>query len=140
MPEHPERRFLFVCVGNICRSPLAAALLAQRLGDEVVVESAGIFGLVGEPAPPEAIAAARQAGLQIETHRARHVRDLDLGDYDAIIGLTPHIASVLIQQYGAAPERVVTLDVDDPYGADVETFRQCLTEIERQLEKEILRS
>src|SRR5512138_1160813 len=69
-------RILMVCVGNVCRSPMAAALLRDRLGRRGVVlgvESAGISALVGRPAEQTAQELMRERGLDISAHRARQL-------------------------------------------------------------------
>ncbi|MEQ1570821.1 MAG: low molecular weight phosphotyrosine protein phosphatase [Myxococcota bacterium] len=67
-------RLLFVCSGNICRSPMAAALADRRmlaLGRDVEVRSAGTLGLVDRPAEPRAVAVCREIGLDLTEHRSR---------------------------------------------------------------------
>lgn len=66
------RRVLVVCAGNICRSPMAAGLLADQLRS-VSVESAGITALVGHRADPVAVDLLRERGLDIGAHRARQL-------------------------------------------------------------------
>ena len=65
---------LIVCVGNICRSPVAEALLQNRLVNvipSVVVSSAGLNALVGYPADPMSQTLALECGLDLSAHRAR---------------------------------------------------------------------
>lgn len=82
---------LFVCLGNICRSPLAEAALraeAERLGIEVEIDSAGTGDWhIGGPPDRRAIAAARRNGLDISHLRARQVRREDFYRFDHIIAL-----------------------------------------------------
>jgi protein-tyrosine-phosphatase len=66
---------LFVCTGNLCRSPMAEALLRQRLEDanltpRVQVRSAGVWAQEGRPASAEAIEVMAERALDIEDHRA----------------------------------------------------------------------
>ena len=67
------RYLLVVCVGNICRSPMAAAMLKHQLGEQtdVTVGSAGLGALVGYPADDHAIALMQERGLDISDHRGR---------------------------------------------------------------------
>ena len=82
---------LFVCLGNICRSPLAEAafrLEAERLGLDVAVDSAGTGGWhAGEPPDPRAQAVAARHGAGIGHLRARQVRDEDFERFDHIVAL-----------------------------------------------------
>lgn len=84
-------RVLFVCLGNICRSPLAEAAFraeAQRLGLDVEADSAGTGGWhAGEPPDRRAIAAARRHGADISQLRARKVTPGDFERFDHIVAL-----------------------------------------------------
>ncbi len=82
---------LFVCLGNICRSPLAEAafrLAAERAGLDVTVDSAGTGDWhVGEPPDPRAIAVARAHGLDIAGYRGRQVSPADFERFDHVVAL-----------------------------------------------------
>ena len=69
------RHILVVCVGNICRSPMAEALLWQALGEQdgFKVESAGLGALVGHEASEHSVALMDEEGLYITSHRARQI-------------------------------------------------------------------
>ncbi|MFN3817023.1 low molecular weight protein-tyrosine-phosphatase [Brevundimonas sp.] len=82
---------LFVCLGNICRSPLAEAafrLEAERLGLAVEVDSAGTGGWhQGDPPDPRARAVARRNGVDIGGYRARQVREDDFVRFTHIVAM-----------------------------------------------------
>lgn len=84
-------RILTVCTGNVCRSPLAAVLLADRLkGLPISVESAGMRALVGEQMSAETQRIAGECGIppeMIAIHRARIVSESILEDADLILAL-----------------------------------------------------
>lgn len=65
------RNVLVLCEGNICRSPLAEALLREALGPQVEVHSAGMGAMVGHPAHEETQAILREANLDGSAHRGR---------------------------------------------------------------------
>ena len=69
------RHILVVCVGNICRSPMAEALLRDALREQqdITVESAGLGALVDHPASEHAVTLMRERGLDISGHRARQI-------------------------------------------------------------------
>jgi len=80
---------LFVCLGNICRSPLVEAVARKRLADaglQIDVASCGTGGWhAGEAADPRMRQAAAAAGYDLERHRARQLRSTDLGHYGLIL-------------------------------------------------------
>ena len=84
-------KVLFVCMGNICRSPLAEAAFraeAERLGLDALADSAGTGGWhSGEPPDARAIAAARRNGVDIADLRARKVTRDDFDRFDDIVAL-----------------------------------------------------
>ncbi len=87
----PTPSLLFVCLGNICRSPLAEGALraeAARRGVEVVVDSAGTGSWhAGEPPDERAIAVAARTGVDITALRARQVTRADFARFDHIVAL-----------------------------------------------------
>jgi protein-tyrosine phosphatase len=82
---------LFVCLGNICRSPLAEAAFraeAERRGLDVTVDSAGTGGWhVGEPPDPRALAVAARYGVDISHLRARRIARADFDRFDHVVAL-----------------------------------------------------
>ena len=86
-----SRKLLFVCLGNICRSPLAEAAFrteAERLGIDVEIDSAGTGDWhVGHPPDPRAVAVADRNGVDIAGLRARQVEPDDFRSFDHIVAL-----------------------------------------------------
>lgn len=82
---------LFVCLGNICRSPLAEGALrhaARQQNLDLTIESAGTGSWhIGDPPDPRAIAAAARGGVDISGQRARQVTAADFTRFDHIIAL-----------------------------------------------------
>ncbi|SCM78437.1 Low molecular weight protein-tyrosine-phosphatase YfkJ [uncultured Pleomorphomonas sp.] len=132
------RSILFVCLGNICRSPTAEGLMlnhlaAAGLSRHARVDSAGIGGWhAGDPPDRRAIAAARKRGVDLAPLRARQVRPADFSDFDLIVGMdrqnvadlnrlapagsTARIGLCLEEALGLAGE------VPDPYYEDERAF------------------
>src|SRR6476646_1415768 len=80
---------LFLCTGNICRSPMAEALLRHRLGDQGVdahVHSAGLR-IVGEPASAHGVDVMADRGLDLTAHRSRTMNRELLEDADLVLGM-----------------------------------------------------
>ena len=127
---------LVVCEGNICRSPMGEALLAQQLPAGRVA-SAGLSALVGMPADDNAVSLLDELGLDIRNHRARQVsRDLctaadvvlvmDTGQRQRLNGLYPQISGRVFRlgHHG-------NFDIPDPYRKGVGAFRHALSMIQR---------
>ena len=121
---------LFVCLGNICRSPLAEAAMrdeARRLGIEVTIDSAGTGDWhVGRPPDPRAVEVARRNGIDISHLRARQVTAEDFHRFDYIVALDQKNLANLrrIQPQGAKASLSMLMDhvpgregqaVPDPY-------------------------
>lgn len=128
------RRVLVVCAGNTCRSPMAEALAQHLLGRVAHVESAGISADDGAPPTRHTIRAMRERGLDIAAHRSRSLSAVNLDDFDVLIALTPSIGQALCQQ-GADASKLRSLDIPDPYGKGIETYRATAVAIERDLRR-----
>ena len=127
---------LFVCTGNLCRSPIAEGLLRMRLAEsgrtDVTVDSAGIHARAG--APPEAFAVAAAAlGADIARQRARqfeagdfarfgHVIAMDLGHLDFLTATRPSDSTAIIRLLLDDVGEFKKLEVPDPYQQDRDAF------------------
>lgn len=82
-------KVLMVCLGNICRSPLAEGILESKVDSEsVFVDSAGTGGYhIGNPPDPRSIAVAQKYGLDIEKQRCRKFDPSDFGKFDVIYAM-----------------------------------------------------
>ena len=117
---------LFVCLGNICRSPLAEGAMraaACRLGIEIEVDSAGTGDWhLGEPPDPRAIATGTRYGVDISGLRARQVRSDDFIAFDNIIALDRANLANLHRLMPSEPRARLSLlldHVEGRYGQDV---------------------
>ncbi|WP_323119950.1 arsenate reductase/protein-tyrosine-phosphatase family protein [Burkholderia alba] len=129
---------LVVCHANLCRSPLAEALLRRAL-PRVTIRSAGIDARVGEPAARRARDAARVRGLDLSAHRAQALTVLACARADLILVMETAQRRRIEARYPFTRGRVFNLaapgvgppDVADPYGGSPETFAACLDHLER---------
>ena len=135
---------LFVCLGNICRSPLAEAAFreeARRLKLDVVVDSAGTGGWhVGEPPDPRAQAVARRNGVNISSLRGRQVKPGDFRRFTHIVALDEDNLANLrrLAPADATADLSLLLDhvegregqpVADPYFGDDDGFDVTWTDV-----------
>ncbi len=141
-------RVLFVCSGNICRSPTAEGVFRSYvekagLGHAIGADSVGLHGFhAGEPPDPRAIAAARRRGFDISALRARRVRAADLAGADLILAMDRGHYRQLEARCGEELRKRLSLflepvpelgtsEVPDPYYGGPEDFEYALDLIER---------
>ena len=148
-------RVLFVCHGNICRSPLAMFLFRdivrkEGLQDQFVIDSAATsMEEIGNPIYPPAKRKLKEHGITAEGHRARRMERSDYQKYDYLIGMEQFNIRNMMRILGSDPQHKVyrlldfgnrTRDIDDPwYTGDFETAYRDILEGCEALLAEILR-
>lgn len=127
-------RLVFVCTGNICRSPYAEAL-ARRAGFPAA--SIALRGSSGAPAYPQAVAAAGEAGVDLARHRATAVDDAAIAPGDLLVATEPWQADALAARGDGAQVTLLGLwtsprrpHLHDPHGLSDAYFRTCFRLIE----------
>ena len=127
---------------------MAEGLLKDMKGEDIRVESAGIFAIDGEGANPEAIETMKEMGIDISTHKAKRLTLPIIGNADIIFAMTKnHRDAILsidpmaadktytLSEYGAKfDRRYKNMDIDDPYGRPIEAYRQSAQDIKAILE------
>ena len=126
------KSILFVCTGNICRSPSADAImrhLVEKQGKDILIDSCGTHGYhVGEPPDSRSIDIAAQNGIEMSFLRARKLEQQDFEKFDALIAMdNGHLATM---QSLCPPEYKHKLslflndnqDVPDPYYGSMQNF------------------
>lgn len=137
------RRVLLVCTGNICRSPLAEALLSAALTErgvtEVMVSSAGTGAWDGAPASEGAYLVGLERGLDLSSHRARLLTRELVDQADLILTMARHHRARVDELGGEGRVFVFgeyagregdAAEVSDPFGGDLEVYRETCIELE----------
>ncbi|WP_439686439.1 protein-tyrosine-phosphatase [Cupriavidus oxalaticus] len=130
---------LVVCIGNICRSPMAQGLLSQALPEGDVV-SAGLGALAGQAADPNAVDLLSHRGVDISGHRARQLSHVMVRRADLILVMDNAQRQELQRLHPATTGRVFRLgelgkfDVPDPYRQPRPAFENALQLIQRGVE------
>ncbi|AMP06368.1 low molecular weight phosphotyrosine protein phosphatase [Collimonas pratensis] len=120
---------LVICIGNICRSPMAQGLLHKAFPDKTI-RSAGIDALVGYPADPHSIQIMQEQGIDISGHRAQRLTDRMVREADLILTMDTEQKRYIEKNYPAAKGKVLRsgefgdFDIPDPYQQDMSSFRQ----------------
>lgn len=155
IPRNP-RSVLFVCKGNICRSPFAEHL-ASKLQREGIISgmkfsSAGLHVSKPIPSPDDAIQAALRYGVNLESHRAQTISLELVESYDMVIAMEAWQYAVLRSSYQHHHEKLFLLplldstkqdeqrgyaafNIQDPYGGPPSAFDRCFERISQYIER-----
>jgi protein-tyrosine phosphatase len=134
------RSFLFVCFGNIMRSPMAEAMLSKSVTDanlhNVRVNSAGLHAIAGTVPHPWAVAASTEIGLPLTQHRAQMLTSDLVSQADAIFAMDFQNKAEMLALYPDSCDKILLLstyaygsqryrEIPDPYFGDLDATRRC---------------
>ena len=136
---------LFVCTGNICRSPMAEGLLRHAVQgrSDIRVLSAGLGATDGQPPSHYAVQAVKELGIDISQQRSRMLTPHLVNEADLILGMTHNHADSVMMMYPHAAEKVFLLrefdetldifekDISDPIGGSYDIYLECRDQIEQ---------
>ena len=123
-----NQTILFICTGNICRSPLAAGIYAV-LEPEDRVLSAGLSTMDGLPASAHMLALAPAYGADLTSHRSRQLTAELLNQADFVVCLSASHAMCLAPIVPEEKLRILGGGISDPYGGGPEEYRACAAQI-----------
>ena len=130
------QNILVLCIGNICRSPIAEALLRQQFPDKTI-SSAGLGALVGYPADPLSIEVSAEQGVDLSAHRARQLSSWMCQAADMILVMEQRHKVEVEQLHPLVRGKVFRLgelgkfDIEDPHRKPREAFDTAYAHIAR---------
>ncbi len=145
-----EKRILFVCAGNLCRSFMAERIFRKQLNKRdlphVQAESAGLLDLAGADADPRAVSILREKGMDGSSHQSRTLSADMVARADMILVMEATQREELLRRHPEAEGKVRllksfslhgaggSLDIEDPHGLEPYHYRSCFAEIYFSLE------
>ena len=132
--------FLFVCFGNLMRSPMAEVMFRRSVASaslaRIQIASAGLHAVPGTPAHPWALAASAELGLSLQAHRARLLTAEMVSAADAIFAMDFQNKAELLAQYPESRDKILMLsvyaaggqycrEISDPYFGNFLATQQC---------------
>lgn len=144
------KKILFVCTGNTCRSPMAAALFnhmaaLEPSGFEFTAVSAGLAVPYSAPASENTILAMNEyPGSDLSEHRSRNVSHSDIKEAFLVLAMEPWHQHELLSRFPDMHQKIFTLKeysygvtggIRDPYGGSLEEYTRCAQEIAQAVER-----
>jgi glycine hydroxymethyltransferase len=142
-------RILFVCTGNICRSPLAEGYLRYLCEinkySDIETDSAGISALRGTPPSKEAVIVAEDWGFDISKLKSRQFAKNDLINFDLVLTMTDEQRKWIINNFPATESKIKLLrefsvnggradDISDPIGMSMDSYNVIFYFIKKSIE------
>lgn len=126
---------MFVCVANLCRSPLSKIIGEKLCGGLIEAESGGISP-ASCPVFEEAICVAEKFyGADFPGHKARHVLEYPLEEFDDIIAMDSSIYTAMADMKPEPKDKLHMWEIADPCGYEIEAYERAAKQIELELER-----
>ena len=143
---------LFVCTGNLCRSPMAVGLLRHRLAQEGLdarhqVSSAGTWAVDGRPASENSVTVMAERGIDIGDHIAHTITAKHVAESDLILVMSREHEQMIKNTWPQYEWKIFRLsemvgrrkDVRDPYGGHIKEYRACADTIADYIDRGVER-
>jgi len=147
-PMPAKKTVIFVCTGNVCRSPMAAGffydkLLREQAEGSLRVRSAGTWALEGQPASAYALQVMAEHDLDISGHRGRNLTQADVNEAELILVMTLRHKEAIAHDLERSDGKLHLLtamagppyDIQDPYGGSIVDYRRTATELADLVER-----
>lgn len=139
-PNDEPNSILFVCYGNVCRSPMAEGLAKKILDQSVKIESAGLSPIL-DTAADDAIRIMQEVyEVDISGHVPKNVVEMPLREYDLIIVLDSYVYNTIKKLAVDLADRLVLWNIQDPYGRDRDVYRQVAETIWSNIQEDLLKN
>jgi len=134
------KNVLFVCTGNICRSPMAEGLLRKKLKElkkdrQVDIFSVGITSTTGAGSSPKAISVMKEEGIDISKHESSPLTDDLIKEADLIFAMEEHHKEALLNRIPESSGKIHVLNIPDPIGKPIEVYRDTLNLLKKFIPK-----
>lgn len=137
MNEQPEKptRILFVCLANMCRSPMARILAREIGGGSIEADSAGVAPAMGPIFPDTRFYVRDLLGVDLADHEPRHVLEFPIASYDYIIAMDSSVFMTLTEMREIPRDKLYGWDIPDPCGLGADAYERTAQAIETNLER-----
>lgn len=139
------KKVLFVCTGNTCRSPMSKALFEKLLKDKgidnISVDSAGLSAVDGDGISANATEVLKEEGIELSYHKAKRLSAEMVNNADLIVALSPSHRGIISACCPNHVGKTVVLGdgILDPYGGNIDIYRECRNEIKKALPAVLVR-